>query len=36
MEQLVRDMKRDIDLKIVDANQAEIEENDDEKNPSLQ
>jgi hypothetical protein len=36
MEQLVKDMKRDIDLKIVEASQAEIEDDDEEKNPSLQ
>jgi len=33
MEQLVKDMKRDIDLKIVEASQAEIEDDDEEKNP---
>lgn len=36
MESLVRDMKRDLDLKIVDANEAEIEDAEDEENPSLQ
>jgi len=31
MDALFRDAKRDLDFKIVDANEEEIEENDDEK-----
>ena len=35
MESLVKDMKRGLDLKIVDASEADIEDAEDEENPSL-
>lgn len=36
MEALVKDMRRDLDLKIVDANEEELEDAEDEEQPHLQ